>query len=267
MQKKIWSTIEKVKKEAPLVHNITNYVAMHYTANVLLAAGASPVMAHAQEEVNDMAAIAQSIVLNIGTLSPAWVKAMIMAMKTAQKKKKPVILDPVGAGATPYRNHTLQQFLTVGTPTVIRGNASEILSLSTTAHQTKGVDSTMTTDECLINIAKELAKKYQNVICISGPVDYIIDQHQIITLHNGHPNMAKITAMGCAASALIGAFLCVETDVFLATTSAMSLIGVAGEMAAKIAKGPGSLSIHLLDVLHQMSQKPFETILKIQSKI
>ncbi len=263
-QKNIWLTIEKVKKKSPLVHNITNYVAMNYTANILLSAGASPVMAHAKEEVEDMVKIAQSVVLNIGTLSEPWVKSMTLSLQAAKRYHKPIVFDPVGAGATPYRNTTITQLFNLTLPNVIRGNASEIIALCNHTQSTKGVDNTLSVDKKSLHIAENTVKKYNNIICISGAVDYIISPQKKVALHNGHPLMTQVTAMGCAASALIGAFVGVEQDHFLATISAMSLISVVGEIAAEKSSGPGSFAINIIDIIHNISQNDFDKRLKIQ---
>ena len=255
MQQSLVSLWDQVRQGAPLVHNITNYVVMNNTANALLAIGASPVMAHAEEEVEDMVNIASSLVINIGTLSPQWVSAMKLAMARAKKLGKPIVLDPVGAGATPYRNRVLQELLETAAPTVIRGNASEIMALVATQRQTKGVDSTDSSLDA-IEAGKFLVSKLGCTVCISGAVDIILDASRIVHLKNGDPMMAKVTGMGCTATALIGAFCGVTQDAFEATTAAMSILGVAGELAAKQAKGPGSLQLHLLDNLYSM--KPSE---------
>ena len=134
--------LEEVRRQAPLVHNITNYVVMNTTANALLAVGASPVMAHAPEEVEDMVDIASALVINIGTLSEPWIESMLKAAKRAQKKGIPIVYDPVGAGATPYRTRTIHELIQAAAPSILRGNASEIMALAGDAAKTKGVDST-----------------------------------------------------------------------------------------------------------------------------
>src|SRR5512137_2360379 len=137
----LWADLQSVRERAPLVHSITNFVVMNFNANALLAVGASPVMAHALEEVRDMVGIAQALVLNIGTLEPAWIRAMVVALQAARARGLPVVLDPVGAGATPYRNAALAELLQAGAPTVVRGNASEIMSVAGLSASTRGVDS------------------------------------------------------------------------------------------------------------------------------
>jgi hydroxyethylthiazole kinase len=201
----LWHDIHAVRTQSPLVHSITNFVVMNLNANVLLAAGASPVMAHAHEEVKAMVGIAQSVVLNIGTLEPYWVDSMKVALAEAQQRGIPTVLDPVGAGATPYRNQTLNELLAVGHPSVIRGNGSEIMSTANAAIQTRGVDSSASANDAL-GAAQALTARTQGTVCVSGETDHILDAHKRwARLSNGHVWMTKITGVGCSSTALIGA--------------------------------------------------------------
>lgn len=257
----LWSDIEAVRSGAPLVHSITNLVVMNLNANVLLAAGASPVMAHAHEEVRDMVGIAQSLVLNIGTLDPYWVQSMKLALAAAKAKGIPVVLDPVGAGATPYRNQTLDELLAVGAPTVIRGNGSEIMSTANAAIKTRGVDSSASANDAL-DAARALAARTQGTVCVSGEIDHILDaQGRAARLSNGHVWMTRITGVGCSLTALIGAFCVVQPDAWRATTSAMALMSVAGEVAAEQAhrqgRGVGTMAALLLDALQLLDAEAF----------
>lgn len=261
MKEQIWQSILKVRNLSPLVHNITNYVVMNNTANALLAAGASPVMAHAPEEVEEMVAIAGSLVVNIGTLSKSWVAAMEKAMKKARELDKPIIFDPVGMGATTYRNEVTEHLLKTVHPTVIRGNASEISAIYNKDQKTKGVDSTLAPNQA-VDAANYLHQNFKSVVCVSGPADLIISHDKKVKLKNGVSLMGKITGMGCTATALIGAFTAVEKDTFLATVSAMALLGVAGELAMAYSKGPGSLQVNILDKLSELKEDEFmQTIL------
>jgi hydroxyethylthiazole kinase len=264
MKEKIWPLIKNIREKSPLVHNITNYVVMNNTANALLAIGASPVMAHAEDEVQDMVKIADSLVINIGTLSEKWVNAMHLALKQANSMKKPTVLDPVGAGATPYRSRTAADLLKTGSFSAIRGNASEIMSLESSAYQTKGVDSIYTSENA-IKAGKNLNKKSGSVICVSGAVDYVISSNQIIKIMNGHPLMGRVTGMGCIATALIGAFIAVEENTALAVSGAMALMSIAGELAVPRSDGPGSMQMHFLDKLHNITEEEFTQTLKIES--
>ena len=266
MKEQLWENILSVRHNSPLVHNITNYVVMNNTANALLAVGASPVMAHAHPEVRNMVAIAGALVINIGTLDEYWVESMISAVDEAKTLHKPWILDPVGAGATTYRNEVLAKFISLK-PAVIRGNASEIMALANhSLIQTKGVDSTHQSTEALA-AAEILTQQLGSVICISGATDIIIDQQRKVFLHNGNPMMGKVTGLGCTASALIGAFTTIErTDYFDVTVAAMALLSVAGEIAAQYSAGPGSLQLNILDKLYNITSEEFFNLLKFEIK-
>jgi hydroxyethylthiazole kinase len=248
----IWEDIGKIRSQAPLVHNITNYVVMNTTANALLAIGASPVMAHAVEEVDEMVALASALVLNIGTLSSQWIEAMLKAGMAANKKGIPVVLDPVGAGATSLRTETAHKILKDIEPGIIRGNASEIFALARAEGVTRGVDSTMSTDSVL-EAARELAADRKCAVSVSGATDIVITRDQIIRIRNGHPMMARVTGLGCTASALAGAFSAVNSDSFNAATHAAAVMGIAGEIAAEKAAGPGTLQLNLLDILSTLT--------------
>lgn len=244
--------LKAIRLNSPLVHNITNYVVMNNTANALLAIGASPVMAHALDEVNDMVAIASSLVINMGTLSPLWVNAMLSAGNEALRLGKPVVFDPVGAGATSYRTTVAFQVMEECRPSIIRGNASEILALAGEAVTTKGVDS-LAASSVAVDAAFRLAKKAGCIVSISGETDYITDGISTITISNGSPLMPKVTGMGCTASALTGAFAAVNDDLLKAAAHAMAVMGIAGEIAASRSTGPGSLQMNFLDVLYNIS--------------
>lgn len=248
------SDLNAVRSKAPLVHNITNYVVMNNSANALLAAGASPVMAHALDEVEDMVNISSALVINIGTLSKNWIDAMLKAGKAANKKNIPVVLDPVGAGATTYRTKTSLQIIKECRPGVIRGNASEIMALVNASGNTKGVDSSDSSESAL-DAAHFLVKESGAVIVISGPVDYIVNHQSVIKVRNGSPLMGNVTGMGCTATALVGAFIAVNSNFLLASAHAMTVMGIAGELAAERSKGPGTMQMHFLDALYTLSDK------------
>ena len=263
----LWQDVLAVRAQAPLVHSITNWVVINFNANVLLAMGASPVMAHACEEVADMANIAQALVLNIGTLTADKVQAMLLAQKQAHSRAIPVVLDPVGAGATPYRNQALSEIIQSGPPGIIRGNGSEIMSVAGLSVTTKGVDSVMASDQSL-DAALALAKRIEGVVCVSGETDYIIDAHgQVALLRNGDVWMTKVTGVGCSATALIGAFAAVQFDAWRATTAAMAYWGVVGEVAAEqtraLGAGVGTYATKLLDVTHNLDEQTFVQRLNI----
>ena len=247
-----WDTLAAVRQHSPLVHSITNYVSMDVTANGLLAAGASPAMVHAMEEVEDFVAIASALVVNIGTLSPAWVDAMERAADRARELGKPWVLDPVGAGATPYRTRVARGLARRG-PTVIRGNASEILALVEEGRAGKGVDSTHASDEAR-DVAAGLADELGCVVAVTGAVDYVTDGSSVLAVANGHPMMTRVTALGCTASALVAAFAAVHPDPLRATAHALGILGLCGEIAARESPGPGTLRWRLMDALYTLDE-------------
>lgn len=266
MKKSIWNHYQKVKSSSPLVHNITNYVVMNNTANALLSVGASPIMAHAVEEMEDMVKISGALVINIGTLSPQWIAAMKLAIKQANNLNKPVVFDPVGAGASAYRNKTISELLSIGKYAVIRGNASELMAVASSENHTKGVDSVNTLEQAF-GSAQYLSKKQDNVICMSGKTDVIIYKDKIAKIFNGHEMMGKVTGLGCSATALIGAFVAVSDDYFSATVSAMAIMGVAGEIAANVSAGPGTLQLNLLDKLYNITEEEFLQHIKLETNV
>jgi hydroxyethylthiazole kinase len=263
----LWRDACSVRENCPLVHNVTNLVVMQFSANMLLSLGASPVMAHAEEEVEDMAALAGALVLNIGTLSPPWVRAMRLAARRARADATPVVLDPVGAGATPYRQRALAELFSDGYPDIVRGNASEIMSVAGQAASTRGVDSSAGADDAL-PAARALAGQTGGVVCISGAQDHVVcaeGRHAVLA--NGHPWMTRVTGVGCSASALVAAFAAVQPDRWRATVAAMAYLGVAGEWAAErslhAGVGLGSFQVALLDAVHLLGQDTFERRLRL----
>ncbi len=266
----LWHDLTRIRAEAPLVHNITNYVAMNLTANALLALGASPVMAHALDEVEEMVGLARALVLNIGTLSPEWIEAMLRAGRAARRRGIPVVLDPVGSGATRLRTATALRLLDEVGPAIVRGNASEIASLepATAAGggregRTKGVDSTRDAEGTL-EAAGAVAARWGCVVATSGPTDVVVGGGRVARVRNGHPLMTRVTGMGCAATALAAAFAAVEPDPFQAAVHAMTVMGVAGEIAAERADGPGTLQLHFLDALHGLSEADLTTRARVE---
>lgn len=254
----VWLAVGAVRRRAPLVHGITNYVAMDISANALLALGASPVMAHAEEEVADFAGIAEALVVNIGTLSPGWVRAMVIAAETMVERRKPWVLDPVGAGATGYRTEVAGD-LARRRPTVVRGNASEIMALAGGPQATRGVDSVHGSEGAL-EVARWLAAELGCVVAVTGAVDYVTDGERTASIHNGHPMMVSVTALGCTATSLIAAFLAVEKDPLHATSHALAVLGLCGELAARESKGPGTLRWRMMDSLYTLDRAAVEGV-------
>jgi hydroxyethylthiazole kinase len=236
-----------VRERKPLVHQITNYVVMNETANATLALGALPVMAHAREEVAEMARIAGALVLNIGTLSPHWVEAMLIAGRAANEAGVPVVLDPVGAGATTYRTETAKRILGEVDVAVLRGNAGEVATLVGVEAEVRGVESIAAADDAA-TIARSAAAGLGVVASVTGPVDYVSDGNRAAAIANGDPLLAAVTGTGCMSSALTGCFLAVA-EPFEAAVAALVAFGVAGEDAARGANGPGSFHVGLYDAL------------------
>ncbi len=257
----IWADVESIRAQAPLVHNITNYVVMNTTANALLAIGASPVMAHAKEEVEEMTGLAAALVINIGTLSAHWIESMEKAMWAAAGRGIPVAFDPVGAGATRLRTETVHRLMAETPSAVIRGNASEIKALCGEEACTKGVDSTHQSEES-IEQARSLSARYGSVVCVSGAVDLVVQGNAIIRIANGHPLMPRVTGLGCTATALAGAFAAVNRSALKATAHAMAVMGIAGEIAAEGAQGPGSFQVRFIDALYGLKESDIRERLK-----
>jgi hydroxyethylthiazole kinase len=222
---------------------------MNNTANALLALGASPVMAHAEEEMAEMVALSAALVLNIGTLSPPWIRSMFAAGEHAKKRGIPIVIDPVGAGATTYRTSTARELIKAARPCIIRGNASEIMAVCRDGVRSKGVDSQDPAASAL-SAAQSLHQSFGSTVCISGETDYIVGNAGLVKVKNGNPMMTRVTGLGCTASALCGAFAAVEPDPMRAAAKAMIVMGVAGEIAAEGASGPGTLQVGFLDALY-----------------
>lgn len=241
-----------VREKRPLVHSITNYVVMQYTANALLALGASPVMAHAVEEMEEMASLADALVLNIGTLSGPWIDGMLVAGRTASRRKIPIILDPVGAGATTFRTSTAVRLLDECRVTVLRGNASEVLAVAQGAGGTRGVDAAHQVEDAMA-AARDWARARGVVVAITGAVDHVTDGSVVRRVRNGHPLMGRITGSGCTATTVIGAFCAVNGNAVEATASALAFFGLAGEYAARAGSLPGTFGVGLIDMLHAVT--------------
>ncbi len=237
-----------VRKESPLILNITNYVAMNFSANALLAIGASPIMSVCKEEIEELVHLCSSLVLNIGCPDPEQVEIMELAARTASSAGKPWVLDPVGAGASRFRTTTCMTLAGDSGPSVIRGNASEIMALAGMDIRSRGVDSSCCSDMA-VEAAKTVAERYGTIVSVSGPVDYITDGSRVETVSNGNGIMPRVTAMGCTASALTAAFLAVDGDVLTASVNAMLMMGLAGEAAASHSRGTGTFAVAFIDEL------------------
>jgi hydroxyethylthiazole kinase len=252
------STLRALREGKPLVHQITNYVVMNETANATLALGALPVMAHAREEVEEMVQLASALVLNIGTLSEHWVEAMLLAGAAANKRGIPVVLDPVGVGATAYRTETARRILERVDVTVLRGNAGEVATLVGAAAEVRGVESISTGMEPL-ELAREAARRLGLVASVTGPVDHVSDGERVLAVANGHELLATVTGTGCMSSAMTGCFLAGKpAEPLEAAAEALAAFGVAAENAAAGAEGPGTFHARLYDALHALDPETLD---------
>lgn len=242
--------LKTMRATAPLVQNITNYVAMNVMANVMLASGASPAMVHAREEAAEFAAIASALTVNIGTLDPDWLASMEEAAKVMNADGKPWVFDPVAVFATALRRDAGARLLALK-PSVIRGNASEILALGGGQSAGQGVDTgdSVTSSE---DAANSLARQTGGIVAVTGPQDYITDGHRAYCVENGHEMMPFITALGCSLTGIVSAFV-VDQDPLEATVAALAYFGLAGEVSAAQVDGPASLSVGLIDALYRMT--------------
>ena len=259
------AAVAAVRSQRPLVHNITNYVVMNNSANALLAIGASPVMAHWEDEMAEMTAIAGALVINIGTLDSRWISGMKAAGMAASRRGTPIVLDPVGAGATSQRTAAVVELIELCKPTIIRGNGSEIMTVASAwskhlgssaqdaeeSSRSKGVDSSASSDDA-VQAAIRLAQQSGAVVVISGATDYITDGKVVHTVEGGDEIMTAVTGMGCTATALTGAFAAVCKDPMTAAVAAMAVMSAAGEKAAAQARGNGSMQMHFLDELYNL---------------
>ncbi|TYR80770.1 hydroxyethylthiazole kinase [Priestia megaterium] len=256
--------LDKLREQNPLIHNITNVVVTNFTANGLLALGASPVMAYAKEEVADMAKISSALVLNIGTLTSDEVESMYLAGRAANDSQVPVVFDPVGAGATPMRTAVARQLVEKIQLSIIRGNAAEIANVIGKIWNIKGVDAGEAAGD-VVELAKEAAVKLNTVVVITGKQDVITDGMTTYVVDNGHLLLTKVTGTGCLLSSIIGAFAAVHSNYVEAAVAALCSYGVAaGLAAAKTAEeGPGSFQIELLNQLYHIKDQDIQTYAKI----
>jgi hydroxyethylthiazole kinase len=258
----LWPLVEAVRERGPLVQCITNLVAMDITANVLLAAGASPAMVHAVEEASEFVQLGGTLCVNIGTPSSEGLKGMESATSAAHARGTPWVLDPVAVGVTRYRTDAVARLL-LNAPTVIRGNASEIMAMAGRQDAAaKGVDSTQSSAAARA-AALDLAARLKCAVAVTGAVDIVTDGVRVVSLGNGHPMMTKVTATGCALSALVAAFLAVPEDALQAAAAAIGLFGICGEVAAETAKGPASLRVLLIDTLSTLDGSTFADRLSV----
>lgn len=244
--------LARVREQRPLVHHITNFVVMNDTANVTLHVGALPVMAHAAEEVADMVQLAGALVLNPGTLTPEWVESMVIAGRAANARGIPVVLDPVGAGATRLRTEANQRLLRELRVAVVRGNKGEIGALVGAGGEVKGVESVGTLEDP-VAVARQAAREWQAVVAMTGKEDIVTDGDRVLVVENGHRWLTTITGTGCMATTVVAAFAAVEPDFLVAAACALAYYGYAAELAAEEARGPATFKVALFDWLYNLS--------------
>jgi hydroxyethylthiazole kinase len=246
------AALERLRRQKPLVHQITNFVVMNDTANVTLHIGALPVMAHAPEEVADMVRLAGSLVLNLGTLSTPWIEAMRLAAAAANACSIPIVLDPVGAGATAFRSQQTLSFLKDFRIQILRGNLGEVASLCGIEAEVRGVEA-MSAAKSPADVAAEAARRFDLTAVVSGATDLVIDGKRLVAVENGHWWLTTLTGTGCSVTALIGAFAAVCPDAVEAAVAGLTCMGLAAEQAATTAQGPGSFKVALQDALYHLS--------------
>jgi hydroxyethylthiazole kinase len=255
--------LRAIRERKPLVHQITNYVVMNETANATLALGALPVMAHAVQEVEEMAAAASALVLNIGTLSDQWVEAMLLAGRAANRAGVPIVLDPVGAGATTYRTETARRLLGDLELSVVRGNSAEIATLAGREAEIRGVEAVGA--GAGPELTREAARSLGCTVAVTGAVDYVSDGESTLAVANGHELLGSVSGTGCMATAITGCFLGVRSDDSLsAAAEALVAFGVAGEDAAEEAKGPGTFHAALYDALAGLDPETLDSRAKVE---
>lgn len=244
------TTLEQVRARRPLVHCLTNSVVKNFTANVLLAIGAAPAMVEHPDEAEEFAAMADALLVNVGTLDPPQMVAIRRAVASANAAPKPWVLDPVAVGPLTVRSHFARDLL-AQRPRLIRGNASEVMALAGSTGRGRGVDSGDPTEAALL-AARGLAKQTGGAVLATGPVDYATDGAQTAACHNGHVLLTRVTGVGCAQGAIAAACAAVAKSPLVAAISSAVVMGVAGEIAARVAPHPGSFAVALLDALDQI---------------
>jgi hydroxyethylthiazole kinase len=260
----VWADFRAVQENIPLVLSLTNSVVQEFTANALLALGASPIMSDGLEEIIELVGIANALNLNIGTPTPRSAEAMALAAQAAKARRIPIVLDPVAVGATKLRRGLADRLLEIAPSAVIRGNQAEIAALAGLPALARGVDAAESSEKASVAV-RQLAKRLETVAVASGPIDYLSDGKTVISVDNGHPLMGRITGSGCVATAVIAAFLAVNPNPFAAATSAMIVIDIVGELAAEHSRseGPASFRIRFLDTFDRLEPEHLEARMRV----
>jgi len=258
-----YALLKRIRLRQPVIHHLTNWVTIYDCANVVKVLGASPVMAHAREEVAQMTEIASALVLNIGTLTPELVEAMIVAALAANHHEIPVVLDVCGAGATELRDQACHRLLSEAGIDIIKGNYSEVARVSGEPVRPRGVDASRV-DKDIAEVARELARKRRCTVVATGEKDIVTDQRRLYVVRNGHPMMANLVGTGCMAASVIGTFAAVEADLAYAATAGLVCFEVASECAVKESAGPGTFKEKLFDCLYHLDQKTIDRLQKVE---
>jgi hydroxyethylthiazole kinase len=260
----VWSDFRKLRETTPLVLSLTNSVVKEFTANALLALGASPIMSDSLEEITELVKLANALNLNIGTPTPRSSEAMVLAAQTAKTIRIPIALDPVAVGATEFRRQLVDRLLQIVPSASIRGNQAEIAALAGLPSAARGVDATESTDQASISV-RRLARQLGTVVVASGPIDYLSDGNTVLAIDNGHPLLTRITGSGCVATALIAAFSAVNPDSLAAAVSAMAVMNITAELAAEHSRseGPGSFRIRFLDTFDKLEPEHLDARMRM----
>ncbi len=258
-----YSLLKKIRVEKPVIHHLTNWVTIYDCANVTKVLGASPVMAHAPEEVGEMAKIASALVLNIGTLTVEFVEAMKVAARSANEKGIPVVLDACGVGATQLRDRKCFELLDEVRIDIIKGNSSEIARASGEKVRTKGVDATRV-NKNMLELAKKLAQKRKCTVVITGKEDIVANEEKFYIIKNGHRMMTNIVGTGCMATSVIGTFAAVEPDLAYAACAGLVCFEIAAECAAKKSSGPGAFKEKIFDCLFHLDHQTVDQMQKVE---
>jgi hydroxyethylthiazole kinase len=260
----VWADFRAIRENIPLVLSLTNSVVQEFTANALLALGASPIMSDALEEIIELAGIANALNLNIGTPTPRSAEAMAFAAQAAKARRIPIVLDPVAVGATKLRRGLADRLLEIAPSAVIRGNQAEIAVLAGLPALARGVDAAESSENASVAV-RQLAKRLGTVAIASGPIDYLSDGRMVISIDNGHPLMGRVTGSGCVATAVIAAFLAVNPNPFAAAISAMIVTDIVGELAAEHSRseGPASFRIRFLDTFDRLEPEHLESRMRV----
>jgi hydroxyethylthiazole kinase len=255
--------LREIRKTRPLVHHLTNIVVANDNANTMLSLGALPVMAYAREEVEEMVSQAGALVVNLGTLTKELVESALLAGRRANALGVPVILDPVGAGATYFRKESALLFLREVKVAVLRGNVAEVRSLLGLSSRMRGVESGDNSWDHL-SVAREAAQQFALVVAVTGAIDYVSDGSRAIAVHNGHALLTRVTGTGCMATSLCGAFAALKRDFLFSTAGALGFLGVCAEKSALHAHGPGSFRVALFDAMYNLQEEEFEKSLRLE---